>query len=533
MVLRITAVAICFVIFTQDAMAWGPRARQAIALAALQLTRRETPDAFIAGESSYEEYLMRGAVDGAEILGGNIPLNNDLQTIDAVGSEIQILREARARGAGSHFAYRMGVLSALVSDVILPFGFTYNEAEDVLRERIRADLDEHVRVFTYSPLRRAYHYVRSPRFYFEAKRSFFHDDRLLIADEYSRGRGYDGFLAEAGPVYFDRAVNAVADVWYTVFREQGGVTDVKPSSRQLSRYYIDEIGYLLEVMRSMKYADRAYGVFKEINPGIWLAYLEIGDLFYAFGTPEGKLRGVEEWKIAQRVPGKARKLASQRLGTHFVTEGERLFRNSAGPDALESNLPDALRAFQQALEFDRTNDEAARRISETSVAINERRKQYELQQRFIDSAMGMIKFAERSRMDKDFASAIMSYNQALKLVDLITTDFKNLHATARETSSTVRKDIKSVISEVLDAANIAIEKGEAQMLRKDYDKAITFYGSVETIVNDILAEEGSINEQRKQDLIDTASVQIRDAQLAKKREADAQAAKTPVLPIGN
>ena len=157
MVLRIAAVAICFVIFAQDAMAWGPRARQAIALAALQLTRRETPDAFIAGESSYEEYLMRGAVDGAEILGGNIPLNNDLQTIDAVGSEIQILREARARGAGSHFAYRMGVLSALVSDVILPFGFTYNEAEDVLRERIRANLDEHVRVFTYSPLRRAFH----------------------------------------------------------------------------------------------------------------------------------------------------------------------------------------------------------------------------------------------------------------------------------------------------------------------------------------------------------------------------------------
>ncbi len=41
----------CVAIFTQDAMAWGPRAHQAIALAALQLARRETPDAFIAGES--------------------------------------------------------------------------------------------------------------------------------------------------------------------------------------------------------------------------------------------------------------------------------------------------------------------------------------------------------------------------------------------------------------------------------------------------------------------------------------------------
>ncbi len=530
MVLRIAAVALCIVMFTQDAMAWGPRARQAIALAALQLVRREVPDAFIAGDVRYDQDVMRGAIDGPDILGDDLPLNNDAQTVDAVGSEIQILREARARGAGSHFAYRMGVLSALVSDVILPFGFGYDEAEDALRARIRADLEEHVSVFTYSPLRKPFHYVRSPRLYFEAKRSFFHDDRLLIADEYARGRGYDGFLAEAGPVYFDRAVSAVADVWYTVFREQGARTDVKPSSRQLSLYYIDEIGYLLEVMGSMEYADRAYGVFKEVNPTFWMAYLEIGDLFYAFGTEKGTLRGVEEWKIAQRVPGKSRKLASQRLGEHFIDEGESLFRKSSGPDALESDLPDALRAFQQALEFDRTNNEAARRISETSVAISERRQRYELQQRFIDNAMGIIKFAERSRFDKNFDSAITSYNQALNLVELITTDFKSLHATARETSSSIRKDIKSVISEVLDAANISIEKGDAQMLNSNYDEAIKFYESVETIVNVIPTEKNDINEQRKQDLIDTANVQIREAQMQKKRQADAQA---PILPIGN
>ncbi len=533
MVLRIAAVALCVVMFTQDAMAWGPQARQAIAMGALQLVRREVPDAFMAGESKYEQYVMLGAVAGPEILGDDIPLHNDTQSIDAVGLEIQILREARARGAGSHFAYRMGVLSALVSDVILPSGIGYNDAEYALRDRIRADLDEHVSGFTYSPLRRSFHYVRSPQLYFEAKRSFFHDDRQLIASEYARGRGYDGFLAEAGPVYFDRAVNAVADVWYTVFREQGGPTDVKPSPRQLSLYYIDEISYLLDVMGSMEYADRAYRVFKEVNPTFWMAYLDIGDLFYAFGNQEGKLRGVEEWKIAQRVPGEPRKLASRRLGTHFIAEGERLFRKSGGPDALESDLPDALRAFQQALEFDRRNDEAARRISETSVAINERRQQYELQQRFIDNAMGIIKFAERSRMDKDFAGAITSYNQALNLVELITTDFKTLHATARETSSTIRKDIKSVISEVLDAANVSIEKGDSQMLNSNYDEAIKFYSSVETVVNVIPADEGSINEQRKQDLIDTANAQIGEAELAKKRRAESQAAQTPVLPIGN
>ena len=210
-----------------------------------------------------------------------------------------------------------------------------------------------------------------------------------------------------------------------------------------------------------------------------------------------------------------------------------MFRKSAGPDALESDLPDALRAFQQALEFDRTNDEAAERIIETSEAISVRRRDYEMEQRFIDNAMGIIKDAERSRFDGDFAGAIFGYNQALNLVGLISTDFKNLHATARETSSTIRKDIKSVISEVLDAANIRIEEGEAQMLNGNYDEAIKYYNSVESIVNIIPAEKNDINFQRKQDLIDTANIQIREAEQMKKRQVETQAARTPVLPIGN
>lgn len=525
MIIRTSVLALCFALFAQDAMAWGPKARQAISLAALQLIRREVPEAFIAGEVRYEQNLMRGAVDGPDILRDVVPLYNDAQTIDAIGTEIQLLREARSRGAGSHFAYRMGVLAALVSDVVLPYGFSFDETEAVLQEEIRANLEEHVQRFSYSSSRRTYHYVRSPRLYFEAKRSFYRDDRLLISDEYARGSGYEGFLKEAGPEYFDRAIGAVADVWYTVFREEGGPTDVKPSSRQLSLYYIDEIGYLLDVMESMEYADRAYRVFKEVNPSFWLAYVRIGDLFYAFDTVESKLRAVKEWKIAQIVPGEARRWASKRLGEHFIGDGERLFRHAAGVDALESDLPDALRAFESALEYDRTNIKAARKISETSVAISERRERYDLQQRFLDYAMKAIKEAERSRMDKDFVGAFTLYNLSLNQVELITTDFRDLHASAREISSSVRKDVKSVISEVLDAANDSIAQGDTQMLNSNFVEAIRYYNMVPAIVDVIPAERGSIDEQRKQDLIDTAIGSVRDAQLGKKRLEDAQALK--------
>lgn len=534
MMLRIAALLLCGLIVAPDAAAWGPRARKAIALAALQLVRREAPDAFIAGDVRYEQDLMRGAVDGSDAISQENPLNNDFQTVDAIGSQIQLLREARARGAGSHFAYRMGVLSAVIADVMLPYGFAFTESEEVLRDQVREDIEAHVNEFSYSSTKRTFYYVRSPRLYFEAKRSFFHDDRELVANEYARGQGYEGFLSQAAQAYFQRSIEAVADVWYTVFREKGGPIEVKPSSRQLALYYIAEIGYLLDVMKNMDYANRAYGVFKEVEPTYWMAYVQIGDLFYNVGTEEARTRGVDEWKIAQRVPGEARTLASRRLSDHFIGEGERLFLKSEGIDAQESDLPDALRAFQHALEFDRTSDAAARRISETSVAINARKQQFEMQQKFIDNANGIIKFAERSRLDQDFGGALLSYDQALLLVDLITTDFKDLSEAAREMSSSINKEKKSVISDVLDAANEIIEKGDQQMIVNNYSEAIKLYRMVEPVVSVIPGAEGSINAQRKMDLIDTANGQIADAESGLKRAQESQTQQEkPANPFGN
>ena len=534
MMLRISVFILCGLVLAPDAAAWGPRARQAIALAAFQLIRRQAPEAFIAGDANYERDLMRGAKDGADAIDAENPLHDDVQTVDAIGSQIQLLREARSRGAGSHFAYRMGVLSGVVSDVMLPYGFAFTESEMLIRDQVRADIEEHVNSFSYSPMKGSYYYVRSPRLYFEAKRSFFEDDRELVADEYARGRGYEGFLDEAAQAYFQRSIEAVVDVWYTVFREKGEPGEVKPSSRQLALYYIAEVGYLLDVMHNTDYADRAYGVFKEVDPTFWMAYVEIGDLFYGIGTDEGKMRGVEEWKIAQRVPGKARKIASARLSEHFIGEGETLFLRSESIEAQESNLPDALRAFENALEFDRTSEVAARRISETSNAINERKRQYELQQTFLGNALDIIKFAERSRLDEDFVGALSSYDQALLLVELIDTEFRDLYETARETSSSIGREKKSVISDVLDTANEHIERGDRQLEARNFDDALQSFRMVEPVVSVIPGEKGSINADRKQDLIDTADGYIVQAQDGLRRLADSQKQQEkPANPFDN
>ena len=87
-----------------------------------------------------------------------------------------------------------------------------------------------------------------------------------------------------------------------------------------------------------------------------------------------------------------------------------------------------------------------------------------------------------------------------------------------------------MISEVLDTASDTIERGDGKMLDTNYDEAINFYQLVERIVDVIPAEEGSINEQRKQDLIDTANGQISEARLEKKRRADALAPRPAAAP---
>lgn len=506
-------------------MAWGPEGRQAISMAALQLARRKAPDAFLAGETSYEADMLRGAVDGVDVIRDQVPLNNDFQAVDAIYSQIQILRDARRRGAGSHFAYRMGVLSALVSEVMLPYGLIFDEDDRPMRNQVVADLEERVSSYYFSANKYDYHYVRSTKLYFDEKRVFQREDRILLAGDYESGRGQRGFLSEAGPVYFQRAVDAVADVWYTVLRIEGDAMDVIPSNRQMAKYYIDEVGYLLSVKKNMEYAGRAYRMFSEVNPGFGTAYVEIGDLYYGFGEGEGMARGVEEWKIAQRIPGDPRRMASQRLSKHYIGEGETFFRKSAGPESEESDLTDALRAFQFALEYDRTNQVAAKRISETSVAISERREQFDLQQKFIENAMGIIKHAERSRMEKDFGGALTSYNQALMLVESVSADFKDLHMAARDTSSDVKKELKSVVTEVIGAANESIEKGDNAMLSSNYDDAIKFYSAVRTIVSVIPGERGSINAQRRNELVETAETQIDEAELQRKRQEERKRTK--------
>lgn len=521
----------------QEAAAWSEAVRQVISSTAIQLIRREQPAAFKANTSiatrssnedvnvSYEEDVLRGASDGPKVL-QYYAIGNDEQAVLAVNSEIQLLRAVREYGMGSYFAYRMGVLSALVSELILPYSLDATPKGEQLAQQINADIDAHYSGFHFSPSTNGRRYIQSSPEYFRNIRSFLTDDRRIIADDYARGVGYRGILSKAGEAYFGRSVEAVADAWYTVLKSQPVGKYIPPSDKIVTRYFVEEIEYLLNVKRNIFQAEKTYQHFDKVNPGEYEAYERVGDLFYGFGTKESQERGVREWKIAYQHPGPQRARAASKLTAHYLSEGEGFLEESQKPGSAETLLEAALTSFKQALEFDRANPLAAQRINDTTVAIAKKKERREFQDGLLAQGTKVIQLAEKSALDNDFGTAIHTYNQAATLFEAVSDEFADLEKAAKEALDAVSKGKRDVVNNVLTAADEKISEGDKLVEQRDFDNAVNVYTYVETIVNAIPEGEGARVEERKAETIARAKQKVVDANNAKARwEQEQEAAR--------
>ncbi|MFP6581290.1 MAG: hypothetical protein VCD00_01900 [Candidatus Hydrogenedentota bacterium] len=520
---RITRLALLALVcaIQYPAEAWGPLARRTIAQSAYKLLQYEIYDVAKAGPVSYEADVLRGATDGAAAIEYTLPVHSDQQAIEAIGYEIYLLREIRKEGMGSHFAYRLGVLSALIGNTMQPFGNPWTDDEERIHDITDQAIEDRARENMSVVIRdHKSQYISSFAQYVKKNRPGFEDDMVIIREDFRRGINERGFTTAATPTYFRRSVLAVCDVWKTILgRTDPGIT-YNPSREAITWYYVDEIGYLLNVRENIEYANRAYKVYQRLNPGIIETHIAVGDLYYHFGTRESREIGVTEWKIAQRTPGKYRKQASRLLSDHYISEGESYVAHSKTPESLESDLPDALHSYESALEFDRTNAIAARKISDTSVAIQDRKRLYTEQQQYIDGATLAIQSAEEGKLAQDFGSAIGDYGIALGFLELVDNEFRDLAEVAKQRTSDVKKNIKSTVRAVINLANANVEAGDNALLNTNYDEAIRNYRAVDTTLR-ILSPDSmtSVDKQSVDGLLASAEQGINDAKVGKEREA--------------
>ncbi|MCK5861343.1 MAG: hypothetical protein KAH38_02585, partial [Candidatus Hydrogenedentes bacterium] len=265
-----------------DVYAWGPRATRSITAMALQVLKHDFPNTFRPGGivgPNFERDVMTGASDGWQQLTERGSLRNDEEVIQAIVSEMLLLREARRYGPTSYFAYRMGVLAALTADIMLPYGFSWTPEDHELRRLIITDIEKNLNSYNFSVPQKHRLFIRDARSYFAKRRSFFSEDERLIAHDYKMGTGYDGFMKQAGRAYFIRAIETIADVWNTVLRTDIASNKfkiVKPSERTLTWYFLDEMEFLINSKNNMQQLEKVYTNFEEVNPHIADAYDQLG-----------------------------------------------------------------------------------------------------------------------------------------------------------------------------------------------------------------------------------------------------------------
>lgn len=517
----VSAVCVIFGLAAQEAGAWGPKAQEAIANTALQVIQRSFPRAFRMGDTNYESEVVRGAVAGVKSLPDAATVKSDEQALITVGNELQLLRAVRAYGISRYFAYRMGVLSALMSELCLPYSLGGSDADLRLKLAMAADIDKHVLGYRFAPDSDRTSYIRNPTEYFHLRRKFFENGKTMIALDYGGGKGYDGYLKQGGPVFFEAAVRATADAWYTVLRTEGDPSDVAPSNTALTWYFAREMEYLLTVRKNLREAEKVYANFERVNPGLGETYETVGDYFYQAGAKE---RGVAEWINARGYAGAQRERVSEKLSNHYYQLGLELLDKGKAPRSPEETLPEGQRALEHALQYAKESGPIAEQLGIIKRLISEKNARRDNAVNIIAAAEKVMKQAEQSGMAGDYANAIATYNSAASLFEAVDDEFASQNKSAKAGISEVKKQINKIIVDVLDKAADQCDLADRAMKENRFDEAAQLFASVESIVGVVSSDPSTTQGKERADRIERANKGKRANEDARKRYNDAQEA---------
>lgn len=505
----------------QEAAAWGPKAQQAIAQTSLVMLRRTLPQAMRSENIKYDADLFKGAADSYGALDIDVTAISKAEAMEVVGQQIALLRTVRKYGVGSYFSYRMGVLSSLVSDLVLPYSLAAAPADTAIRSRMEDDIDAHVGQLTYQP-KESREIVDNPGIYFTKVRDFFDEARDQIGIDYASGTGYDGYLSRGVNQFFGRAVNATADVWYTVMMREASVREA-PSPAALTNYFVNELVYLLEEGNKVKHAEDRYAYFEQTNPGL-TAYERVGDAFYAAGATD---RAVAEWRKALQQAGDGRDRVNRKLANHFLEKGRELLAAGLAPGADENFLPQSIEALEQVPLYDRTNGQADAMLKEARHAYSQREARRQESITLLASAERVMREAKAAVDANAPTDAINIYGRALALFGGITDEFSEQRDAAERQAKEAEREISRLTRELITSAEQRIDEGNRAVDSNRFDEAINIFEAVVVQVDDIPAAPGSETATSKDDLIQKARAGVDRAKTEKIRfeqQMQAQAA---------
>ncbi len=514
--LRLVLAAVCVSgAFCGPVWAWGPQAKQSIAMTAMQLVRTKYPEVFQPGETPFEDAIVQGAKAGYAALEGRESLSTDSYAIQAVGSQMQLLRDIRPYGLDLYYAYRMGVLASLVADTSVPYGFAWNSQEAGVQEKINRDIEAHIATFAFKPRQKTLEIIQDIQEYYSKQRLFFSDDKQIIADDYSKGVGYDGMLKKGGEAYFSRSVEMVADVWHTMLVGRGPQHETPASARVLKWYFSDEITYLL-ANKKFNQAESKYADFASVqyqDPGI---YEVLGDSYYAAEAADMVPHALREWGSAYKMAGDNRNRVAEKLVRHYIGEGRACLDKASKPGAEDQDLLNALNALDSALRIDNGSAEIADLIREAKVKQKERQEHLLTITNLIAQGQQGTELGEKAeKTDLNDTNALLYYRDAIKWYKAVDDTFTAQAKTAKNAISDLERRIKKIFTKTIDKATEAVENGDTALASNKHDDAINSYSSIDQILK-VLPEDAPQDVlAQKTDLLGKMAANVDKAKTAK------------------
>jgi tetratricopeptide (TPR) repeat protein len=470
---RMVGVCVAFllsgIVASPVAVAWGPNASRAICLCALQVVQRDVEKAFQGREND----LVAGAtVSDAEMTRYAVQ-TGQIEPFQPVIGQIALLRRAHESGMTDYLAYRFGVVAKMTANILQPFGIPEDERERRLKEKLDADIEEHIDELKPKYRQNDREFLYYPASYFRERMRFLDDAEYFISQEYAAGDEYGDDTRRAVTKYFEEAVHAIADVWYTALSDRDYFgSDVPPSARDLTRYYAEQVAYFLQKSRPEK-AEESYEIFAATNPGLAEPYQTLGDAYYQAGNYE---RAMEEYRRGLSMKGGWPAVEQKILG-HYTNTAENLLAQDT-----REGFQKALQAYEKALEVSPGNPAAVRGRERAKSELEALEARLDRDRKLLAGANRLFEDAGQAESAKDLAKAIDLYEKAAALYSLVSSEFEEQRLEAQAGSEDAARQIKAILSNAISQAKDLISQASEREDQGAFQDAINLYERVPNVV---------------------------------------------------
>jgi tetratricopeptide (TPR) repeat protein len=405
--------------------AWGPRAQISIVDTAARVISQ--------GGSIPLKNLGNQVRDGAALPSSDVQALIPLAQTDPIGAienEMYLLQAIRGDRVDPYFAYRLGVLGQLVASVTAPLasrGPTY-------RNLYYADVENNIQKAVLRASQRRI--VQADATLPVVQRSAAEHDSLIIRD-YQSGLGYDGIASGALSSDASRSINAVADIWYTIFNSSVAVTNL--SEERVRDYILDALRFYIRNGNDREadaVNDRLVRRFRQ-TPDL---RKQVGDMYFESGRFD---RAITEYK-AILVEQPNRRDVVEKMAEYYILLGD---------DALDDKrLDDALEAYASAIEIDKLHPSAQQKRLKAEKLIAARDKRHEEAQQALTTARDLEAEADCEALRGNYSQGIDLLRQSIALYESVGVEFAREGQEARVALSSANIRMRKLRDEFMNDA---------------------------------------------------------------------------------